>query len=224
MSEDDAPFEDDDIEEATVDGDDIAIAVEDDEGEVSVLDDVEEVEFEVAEDAHESHTPLPIREMEFEGSFEVEVEDAALFESLLAGELFESGLSMELADDLDDLITEDEATVPSPASFLEPDAPDVVESLEVDGEQAEKLLKVIYQKLNEYQEAYSTLPEQLVLGLPQFKAVEAYTQDQHSESAEQRLPVAEIVVVPGPQIHCVRDPYALVKESLTEEGEDGDSG
>lgn len=200
--------------------DEISIAIEDEDGEVEVLDGIESVDFEVEDDTDERTVSM----MDwgtgdtFSGSFEVEVEDSGLFESLLAGELFESGLSMELADDLDSLLTDDGSTMLTPRDFLSPDnTPEVVDELEVDAEKAEKLLKVIYQKMNEYQSEYAELPEQLVLGLPQFKAVEAYTRDKHEESAQQRLPVDEIVVVSGPQIQCVRDPYTMVAESLSEE-------
>lgn len=203
-----------------------------DDIEDTVLDDAEEVELVVESDGE----PLPITDAdvtldaesesdvgdrEYSGSFTVEVEDEEMFTSLVAGEVFESGMSMELADDLDDLLTESDAEfVPPPTDFIPPDvSPEVVDELEVDRDTAETLLKVIYQKLDDFRAEYGALPEKLVLGLPQFKTVEAYTRHKNDEGVERRLPVDEVIVVPGPQIHCVRDPYAMVEDDLEPEAD-----
>lgn len=212
MSDDDAesggPFE----------SEDIGLAVEDEAGETTVLD---SVEMEMA-DPESPHTALPMTETEFSGSFEVE-DSVELFETLLAGKAFESGMSKELADELDEILSEDEeVAVPPPEKFLDDGEPEVVEQLSVNCEQAEQLLKVVYQKMNEYQTETGQLPERLVLGLPQFKAIEAYTQESKNQSVRSSLPVDEIIVVPGPQIHCVRDPYRMVEQSI--ENEEVDNG
>ena len=147
------------------------------------------------------------------------VESGGLHETELGKEAFEGGMERKLATDLDEIIFEsEEVEIEPPPDFLPPDvSPDVVEELSVDEENAERLLKVIYQKLNEFQKEYGDLPERLVLGLPQFKAVESYVREMEDESVERRLPVDEVIVVPGPQIHCVYDPYKMVEEDLEDE-------
>jgi hypothetical protein len=224
MADDEEPFSSEDIE----------VAIEDEEGETTVLDSVETVEMEIDEDAEpamkswggDEHIPLPIEHTEFEGSFTVEVdeENAELFETLLAGKAFEDGMSKELADELDTILSDDEdvGAVPPPEKFLNEGSPEVVESLSVDRDQAESLLKVAYQKMNEFQTEVGHLPERLVLGLPQFKAMEAYLQDSQNTSVEESLPVDEVIVVPGPQIHCVRDPYRMVEQSIEEETDESE--
>jgi len=197
--------------------------VDEESGEETVIGMVEDIELEVEEGSRPEFSVTG--ETEFEGSFDIEVDEdsAELFETLLAGEAFESGMDMELAEELDSLIAEDEDVggVPPPEKFLEEStSPDVVEELTVDRDQAETLLRVVYQKMNRYQTKVGHLPERLVLGLPQFKTMEAYTQESKGESVESALPVDEVIVVPGPQIHCVRDPYSMVEDSLAEEGDD----
>lgn len=206
-----------------VNSEDIELAVEDEDGETTVISDVESVE--VGVDSSE-HTLVPITERSFEGAFEIEVDDTDLFESLLAGEMFESGMSKMLADDLDDFLSESSSSgVPSPMSstfFEEPVDTELIEQIEVDEDRAETLLKIVYQKLNVYQSTHGELPEQLVLGLPQFKTIEAYTRETKDSGVEARLPVDEIIVVPGPQIHCVRAPYTMLEQALAETEDEND--
>jgi len=192
------------------------VTVEVEDGEEFVLGEVTDIsvedthrEFEVADDGV------------YEGSFEVR-DDGGLFESVIAETAFESGMEKALADELDDIISADEDVggVPPPETFLgERSSPDVIEELTVDSEQAEKLFRIVYQKLNQYQTEMGQLPDRLVLGVPQFKTMEAYTRDLKGESVEQTLPVDKVIVVPGPQIHCVRDPYSMVEASLEDAGD-----
>jgi len=158
---------------------------------------------------------------------DLETVDEELRDDSVAEDLLEAGLSIELVDDLSDLMAvAGETSVPSALEDLVAgpavDA-DVLDQVAVDAETAERLLRVVYKKLNAYQTEYGELPEQLILGLPQFKAIEAYTWDSEEQPAEERLPVDEILVVPGPQVHCVRDPYEMIAASLQED-EDTDVG
>jgi len=154
---------------------------------------------------------------------DLETVDEELRGDPMVDDLLELGLTKELVDDLTDLMAvTGETSVPSALDDLlhEPAVDgDVIEQVAVDAETAERLLRVVYKKLNAYQTEYGELPEQLILGLPQFKAIEAYTWDSEEQSAEERLPVDEILVVPGPQVHCVRDPYAMIEASLQEDDE-----
>ena len=143
-----------------------------------------------------------------------EVEKTGLHESELAGEAFSTGMSGDLASVLDDILSDDDEWDSDNVSLFEDEAPDFIYELDVDEEQAEVLLKVIFQKLNKFQERHSSLPEKMVLGVPQFRTVEAYLQQSNNTSTEQRLPVEEIIVVDGPQIHCVKDGYLMLQEEL----------
>lgn len=198
------------------------VTVEDEDGHTISLADVESIEVEF--DESDDHTALPMTDADFTGSFDIEVEDTGLFEGLIAESMFEAGMAKELVDDLDDLLSDaDDGSVPPPMADSFFDGPvdtSVIEELDIDEDQAETLLKVVYQKLNEFQTETGELPEQLILGLPQFKTIEAYTWLKHDQSAEERLPVDEILVVPGPQIHCVRNPYAMVEADLESEEDD----
>lgn len=204
--------------EEPFDAEDIAVAVEDEDGETTVLDSVEEVEMEVDEERDGvAMMDWGLGETEFSASFTIESE---AFASMLAEDAFEEGLSITLADDLDDILSDDEEELPDLNELAMPDvSPEVVDELEVDAGQAEKLLKILYQKLDSHQAEYGELPSQVVVGLPQFKTLEAYVQSQRDMSLEQRLPVDEVIVVPGPQLHPVRDPYRMVEEDMTDESE-----
>lgn len=148
------------------------------------------------------------------------VEDEGMFASALAEDAFVTGMSMQLADDLDDILSDDDEDLPELDELSMPDvSSDVVDQLDVDAEQAEKLLKVVYQKLDAHRVEYGQLPAQMVVGLPQFKTLEAYVQSEFGVSLEQRVPVDEVIVVPGPQLHTVGDPYKMVAEDVTDETE-----
>lgn len=167
-----------------------------------------------------SEIPIPEEPLS-EGPPELETDTD---EDALSDELLEAGVSKELVDDLTALVDEsDTSTVPPPTEGLFAESSvdaDVIEQIEVDRDTAERLLKIVYRKLNEFQVEHGQLPDQLILGLPQFKAIEAYTWDSEEEAAAERLPVDEVLVVPGPQIHCVRDPYAMIEQSLQEDADD----
>jgi len=136
-----------------------------------------------------------------------------LFGSGVGREAFTEGMGVELARDLRGVVSDKSLGESDGYLSAASSPPDVaaIEQVEVDDQQAERLLKAIYSKLNAFQLEYDVLPEQLVLGVPQFTAVEAYLREQHDKTAEQRLPVESIIVVPGPQIHCVRDKYDMVE-------------
>jgi hypothetical protein len=197
------------------DADDAEIAVED--GDYEPIP-IEEVDFELGEgDREVAMMDWGTGATEFSGSFTVEGE---AFASMLAEAAFEDGLSVRLADDLDDILSGDEEELPDLNELAMPDvSPEVVDELDVDAGQAETLLKVVYQRLDDHQAEYGELPSQIVVGLPQFKTLEAYVQSQRDMSLEQRLPVDEVIVVPGPQLHTVRDPYRMVEEDMTDESE-----
>ena len=58
---------------------------------------------------------------------------------------------------------------------------------------------------------------QLVLGIPQYKAVDAWAKHNYNQDAEYVLPVEEVIVVPGPMIHPVIDNKRLLIENLDDE-------
>ena len=58
---------------------------------------------------------------------------------------------------------------------------------------------------------------QLVLGIPQYKAVEAWAKHNYNQDAEYVLPVEEVIVVPGPMIHPVIDNKRLLIENLDDD-------
>jgi len=67
----------------------------------------------------------------------------------------------------------------------------------------EQLLTRIAQEV-EQREKQGYEIQHLILGQPQYSALEAYARDEyHGDSVEMILPVDEITVVPGPQIHPV---------------------
>lgn len=220
MAEDESEDSESEDEKRRV-GKDATVTIETEgEDEGTIITEADEIEMTTDEDV--DGVPVPVKELDFGGSFTVEVdgESAELFESLAAGEGFEDGMSVELARDLDELLEDDMPdAVPPPKDIFTPDvSPEVVDELSVESEQAEKLLKIAYQKLDKHRQEFGELPDQLVLGLPQFKTMEAYIRENEDEGVESRLPVDEIIVVPGPQIHPVRDPYLMVEDSL-EDGE-----
>lgn len=202
----------------TYDAEDAEVTIETEDGETTVLDSVESVEMEVDEERDGvAMMDWGTGETEFSGSFTVE---GGAFASMLAEAAFADGLSVRLADDLDDILSGDEEELPDLNELAMPDvSPEVVDELDVDAGQAETLLKVVYQRLDDHQAEYGELPSQVVVGLPQFKTLEAYVQSQRDMSLEQRLPVDEVIVVPGPQLHPVRDPYRMVEEDMTDESE-----
>lgn len=197
------------------DAEDAEVTIETEDGETTIVDSVESVEMEV--DEERDGVAMMDWGAEFSGSFTVE---GGAFASMLAEAAFEDGLSVRLADDLDDILSDEGEELPDLNELAMPDvSPEVVDELTVDAEQAEKLLKVVYQTLDDHQAEYGELPTQIVIGLPQFETLEAYVQSQRDMSLEQRLPVDEVIVVPGPQLHPVRDPYRMVEEDMTDEGE-----
>ncbi len=177
----------------------------------------ESVDITVDEGEVEEYEMVGMRATEVESEFTVE---GGMLTTMLASEAFADGLSMVLATDLDDILSDEDEELPDMNELVLPNvSPDVVDELAVDAGQAETLLKVVYQTLDDHQAEYGTLPSQIVIGLPQFKTLEAYVQSECDTSLEQRLPVDEVIVVPGPQLHAVCDPYQMLKEDVTDETE-----
>lgn len=128
------------------------------------------------------------------------------------------GANPEVAQEIDEVIGEGESPdrawekhkpqEPGTMSVADPD-PDfdspTYESLQIDidDEIAETLIGVIYRELYEAERAGFD-PERLVLGVEQFAKLEAWCQSKHAHSIEDRLPVREIVTVPGPMVHAVK--------------------
>lgn len=83
--------------------------------------------------------------------------------------------------------------------------------LPVNHDLANKLLKRVYRELNE---APEPIPEDVILGAPQYALLEPWARETHDSSIEAVLPVDEVRVVPGPMVHAGRQKDQLFTEYI----------
>lgn len=119
-----------------------------------------------------------------------------------------TSLPPDKVDALDDVLVDtgvDTADVLVPSDPKQRHSSLDVEELPVDHEKANVLLKAVYETLHDRQQ-YREDIQTLVLGLPQYRVLEPYSQAEHNKPLELLLPVDDIVVVPGPMIHAALPP------------------
>ncbi len=85
---------------------------------------------------------------------------------------------------------------------------------------ADRLLKRVYRELKE---APESVPEDIILGVPQYALLEPWAQQTHNQSIESVLPVAEVRVVPGPMVHAGHQKQQLFGEYLERKMGDDDA-
>lgn len=83
--------------------------------------------------------------------------------------------------------------------------------LPVDHDLANKLLKRVYRELND---APESVPEQVVLGVPQYALLEPWAREAHDQSIVDVLPVEDVRVVPGPMVHAGRQKNKLLADYI----------
>lgn len=122
------------------------------------------------------------------------------------------GVSDDLAKDYEDLIsgtgdaTADDLSDTTDSPIAEFDVP-------IRQDLVDDLLQTVYEELHE---TGTEIPETLILGLPQFTMLQAWSIGEYDRDIEDKLPVDEITTVPGPQIHAVGEQNSLLYNYLEE--------
>lgn len=105
-------------------------------------------------------------------------------------------------------------------SEMGPDAAEMPEvetyTFETGGEMTRDLLDRIADEVEKREQQGFDI-DHLVLGVPQYKAVEAWAQDNYDQRAEYVLPVDEVTVVPGPMIHPVIPNRRVLLETVDDD-------
>jgi hypothetical protein len=91
--------------------------------------------------------------------------------------------------------------------------------IEVDVEMTKQLLERIGDEVEKRERQGYTI-DQLVLGLPQYKVLEVWAQENYGQDAEAVIPVDDVIVVPGPMIHPVIDNRRMMSEYMAEEAKE----
>lgn len=117
------------------------------------------------------------------------------------------GLDGELKESFDKAIHDDS---PSTDSVSIASSKSDLDELPVQYEIANTLLKRVYTELNET--GSSGIPNQLVLGAPQYAVLYPWAKAEHGKTIEDVLPVAEVIVVPGPMVHAGRRKVELLEQ------------
>lgn len=165
------------------------------------------------EDDFESE-PIPIDETDFE------VEDPDLDDELADIAESDETLAMGLDGRLKSSFETAHSTETGTEKTRVDDPADPLHGYElpVDHDLANKLLKRVYRELNE---APESVPEQLILGVPQYALLEPWAREAHDNSIVEVLPVADVRVVPGPMVHAGRGKNELLTDYIERNTDDG---
>jgi hypothetical protein len=91
-------------------------------------------------------------------------------------------------------------------------------------EVAEKTVQRIFEQIEAAERQYGEI-DQLIVGVPQYKALRLYTNNDRANyrgtrTPEDEFPGIELIVVPGPMIHPVIDNHRLLANELRVENEE----
>lgn len=198
---------DDDEDTSLVSFTDGEISVVDEDGDETVVGNVESTELEFPESDDDSLSKLA--------------------NSLAGGDVIglDSELSPDMVSDLNSLIPDspsqskvtlldEETGTPSAGPFPSWDYTGY--HFDVDHDSANTLVKGIYQRIHaRHDEGHEV--ETLILGMPQYEVLEPWAQAEHHTSLEDVLPIENVYVVPGPMIHAAIDPRRELFDKLSEE-------
>jgi hypothetical protein len=88
----------------------------------------------------------------------------------------------------------------------------------VQPELADRLLKRVYRELNET-DGFD-IPDQLVLGTPQYAVLEPWSQAEHGSPIGDVLPVSDVMVVPGPMVYAGDNKAELLRDYVERNSDD----
>lgn len=171
--------------------------------------DMDDLDIDVDDvDAHELEEALAEAYDESELDIDEEELDAPTESIETDMETISWGIDDELVDDYESLIAgtgeADTVTFDSDSPFTEFDVP-------VRHDLADDLLQTVYEELHE---TGREIPDTVILGLPQYTILQAWSMGEYGRDIADKLPVEEVITVPGPQIHAVGEQSELIHDYL----------